>query len=82
MHKRAVRRADERVDAAAPDRRLALVVLGRQQIPEHLLEGELAEIAAQLGRLQHALKLVEAAALLEDPVVGGVQIAQRLGDLQ
>ena len=82
MHSDAVRRADERVDPAAADWRLALVVFGRQQVPQHLLERELAEIAAQLRRLQHALKLVEAAALLENAAVGGVQIAERLGDLE
>ena len=45
---RSVGRADERVDTPAADRRLALVLLGRKQVPQHLLERELAEVAAQL----------------------------------
>ncbi len=63
-------------------RRLTLVVFGGQQISQHLLERELAEIAAQLRRLKHSLKFIEAAALLENSVVCRVQIAKRLSDLE
>ena len=76
-----MRRVDERVDARAADGRLALPVLGRQQIFQHLLQRELAEVAAQLRRLQHALEFVEAAAEFHDALVGRLQIAQPLGDL-